>query len=57
MLPIVCLQSQKVEFKKRMYDQMVWLPENLNRNAMSRINMYKGSALRLLEVSYQSKTL
>lgn len=40
-----------------MYDQMVWLPENLNRNAMSRINMYKGSALRLLEVSYQLKTL
>lgn len=52
LLSIVCLQGPKVEFKKRIYDQMVWLPENLNRNAMGRINTYKGSTLRLLEVSY-----
>ncbi|KAM4713125.1 adenylate kinase 9 [Anableps anableps] len=30
-------------------DQMVWIPENLSRNAISRINIYKNRILRPLE--------
>ncbi|XP_029352962.1 adenylate kinase 9 [Echeneis naucrates] len=37
------------ELQRDSIDQMVWLPENLARNALIRINMYKDTLLRPLE--------
>ncbi|XP_067338079.1 adenylate kinase 9 [Channa argus] len=37
------------ELRKDAIDQMVWTPENLVRNALRRINMYKDTVLRPLE--------
>ncbi|KAF3849885.1 hypothetical protein F7725_019604 [Dissostichus mawsoni] len=36
---------------KDIIDNMVWTPENLDKNALHRINMYKDTMLRPLEVS------
>lgn len=47
-----CLQSGEEELQKDVIDQMVWTPENLARNGFHRINMYKDTMLRPLEVSY-----
>ncbi|KAE8286847.1 Adenylate kinase 9 [Larimichthys crocea] len=42
-------QPREEELQKDIIDQMVWTPENLPRNAFSRINMYKNTMLRPLE--------
>ncbi|KAF3702867.1 Adenylate kinase 9 [Channa argus] len=44
-----CLQATEKELRKDAIDQMVWTPENLVRNALRRINMYKDTVLRPLE--------
>lgn len=47
----LCLQSPEEELPQDVIDQMVWTPENLARNALLRISMYKDTMLRPLEVS------
>ncbi len=47
-----CLQAGEEELQKDVIDQMVWTPENLAGNAFSRINMYKDTMLRPLEVGH-----
>ncbi|KAM9339254.1 adenylate kinase 9 [Symphorus nematophorus] len=42
-------QAGEEELQKDIIDQMVWTPENLARNAFTRINMYKETMLRPLE--------
>lgn len=49
---IFCLQTGEEELQKDITDQMVWTPDNLARNAIPRITMYKHIMLRPLEVSY-----
>lgn len=47
-----CLQAGEEELQKDIINQMVCTPENLAKNALHRINMYKDSMLRPLEVTY-----
>lgn len=47
----LCLQAPEQDLPKDFIDQMVWTPENLARNALLRITMYKDTMLRPLEVS------
>lgn len=47
----VCLQAGSEELQKDIIANMVWTPENLDKNALHRINMYKDTMLRPLEVS------
>lgn len=49
---IFCLQASEQEPPKDAFDQMVWTPENLARDASLRISMYRDTMLRLLEVSW-----
>ncbi|XP_037541400.1 adenylate kinase 9 [Nematolebias whitei] len=42
-------EEQEKEHQKNIVDQMVWTPENLLRNASTRINMYNETMLRPLE--------
>ncbi|XP_032398949.1 adenylate kinase 9 isoform X3 [Etheostoma spectabile] len=42
-------QAGEKELQKHIIDQMVWTPENLARNAFSRLTMYKNTMLRPLE--------
>ncbi|XP_063757950.1 adenylate kinase 9 [Eleginops maclovinus] len=42
-------QAGSEELEKDFIDKMVWTPENLDRNALHRINMYKDTMLRPLE--------
>ncbi|XP_044026265.1 adenylate kinase 9 isoform X2 [Siniperca chuatsi] len=42
-------QAGEKELQKDIIDQMVWTPENLARNAFSRIDIYKDTMLRPLE--------
>lgn len=45
-----CLQAPELDLT--VIDQMVWKPENLARNALLRISIYKDTVLRPLEVSW-----
>ncbi|XP_053192664.1 adenylate kinase 9 [Scomber japonicus] len=42
-------QATEEELQKDIIDQMVWTPENLDKNASHRINTYKNTVLRPLE--------
>ncbi|XP_071335378.1 adenylate kinase 9 isoform X3 [Trachinotus anak] len=42
-------KAAEEELQKDIIDQMVWIPENMARNALIRINMYKDTMLRPLE--------
>nr|XP_046228264.1 adenylate kinase 9 [Scatophagus argus] len=42
-------QAREGELQKKIIDQMVWIPENLARNALLKINMYKHTMLGPLQ--------
>ncbi|XP_069370668.1 adenylate kinase 9 [Paralichthys olivaceus] len=42
-------QAAEEELQRDVIDQMVWVPENLTQNALTRINMYKDTVLKPLE--------
>lgn len=50
---LFCLQTAEEEQQQDITVQMVWTPEKLARNVFLRINMYKDTMLRPLEVSLQ----
>lgn len=56
MLLFFYMQPAEEELEKDVIDQLVWPTENLARNAFIRINMYKDTVLRPLEVSYEGLT-
>lgn len=44
-------QPEEEPLSAEMFEQMVWLPENLPQNIFAKINTYKNILLRQLEAS------